>query len=96
MASRIQQLLNNINNAVPDWQKERLQRTLINNAVYGEEVRSSIHDAIKECYDDVTVAKTKADSAAANANQEATQSEAQTNLAKTATANANSAALVGI
>lgn len=65
MASRIQQLLNNINNAV-----------------YGEEVRSSIHDAIKECYDDVTVAKTKADSAAANANQEATQSEAQTNLAK--------------
>ena len=57
MASRIQQLLNNINNAV-----------------YGEEVRSSIHDAIKECYDDVTVAKTKADSAAANANQEATQS----------------------
>ncbi len=33
----------------------------IKTAVYGEEVRGSIHDAIEQCYEDVTAAKTIAD-----------------------------------
>lgn len=37
------------------------------NAVYGREVRSAIHDGIKECYDDVTNSKTIADAAAETA-----------------------------
>lgn len=37
-------------------------------AVYGKDVRQSIHDAISQCYDDVISGKTLADKAAANAN----------------------------
>ena len=34
------------------------------NAIYGRDVRSSIHDAIEICYNDVTSGKTTAESAA--------------------------------
>lgn len=68
----------------------------IQTAVYGKDVRQSIHDSIKECYDDVTSAKTLADKSiiqmdekisacdisAANANTKAS-------LADTAASNAN-------
>lgn len=37
-------------------------------AVYGEEVRGAIHDAIEECYTDVTTSATAADAAATAAN----------------------------
>jgi hypothetical protein len=37
-------------------------------ATYGRDVRQSIHDAIEECYSDVSNAKTLADSAATSAN----------------------------
>ena len=37
-------------------------------AVYGQEVRQSIHDSIKECYQDVTNARTLADDAVTRAN----------------------------
>ena len=40
----------------------------IMDARYGEEVRGSIHDAIEECYDDVSTAKTIADDSATAAN----------------------------
>lgn len=68
MASRIQELLQQINVAI-----------------YGEEVRGSIHDAIEQCYDDVTAAKTLAGDATSAANQAATNANSQTALAKTAT-----------
>lgn len=54
-------------------------------AVYGRDVRQSIHDAIKECYDDVTDGTTIAE-VAANAAMTATSK------ANTATDNANAAA----
>ena len=38
----------------------------IKSAVYGEEVRGSIHDAIEQCYEDVTNAKTLADNSINN------------------------------
>ncbi len=38
----------------------------IKSAVYGEEVRGSIHDAIEQCYEDVTNAKTLADNSISN------------------------------
>ena len=38
----------------------------IKTAIYGEEVRSSIHDAIEQCYEDVTNAKTLADNSINN------------------------------
>lgn len=38
----------------------------IKSAVYGEEVRGSIHDAIEQCYEDVTNAKTLADDSISN------------------------------
>lgn len=40
-------------------------------AVYGRDVRQSIHDAIEECYSDVSTAATLADTAAENANNAA-------------------------
>lgn len=55
------------------------------NAVYGEEVRGSIHDAIEECYSDVSNAKTAADSSVTAANYAA-------GLANTAASSANEAA----
>lgn len=45
----------------------------IMSAVYGEEVRGSIHDAIEECYTDTTTGKTTADTAAVAANAAATR-----------------------
>ena len=68
-------------------------------AVYGKDVRQSIHDAIKECYDDVTNAKTIADQSASNADQAAADAENRTTAAistmetriNTAIANCNSA-----
>ena len=76
-------------------------------AVYGKDVRQSIHDAISQCYDDVTGGKTLADKAAENANAAAQQAKdsaddaiesmtTQTNAAiadcNAATASANTAA----
>ena len=66
MASRIQELLNEILSAV-----------------YGVEVRDAIHDSIKQCYDDVTTAKTLADDAAADANASASTANAAANNANT-------------
>lgn len=50
-------------------------------AVYGKDVRQSIHDAIEQCYADVSNAKTLADAAATNANNVATNSESRTTAA---------------
>ena len=41
--------------------------TAIKTAVYGEEVRGSIHDSIEQCYTDISSAKTLADDATAYA-----------------------------
>lgn len=71
----------------------------IQTAVYGKDVRQSIHDSIEQCYTDVTSAKTLADdsitqmiqkiaqcdTASANANEKA-------NLADTAASNADAKA----
>lgn len=75
MASRIQELLDDILHAV-----------------YGEEVRGSIHDAIEECYSDVTTAKTSAESATAAANSAATNATNKATAANTAATAANTAA----
>ena len=76
-------------------------------AVYGRDVRQSIHDAIEECYTNVSTAKTIADDSAADARSAATESESRTTAAigtmqtavntavgnaNTATTNANTAA----
>lgn len=64
-------------------------------AVYGKDVRQSIHDAIEQCYSDVSNAKTLAENAANNANTAATNAENRTTAAittmqtETATAIAN-------
>lgn len=50
-------------------------------AVYGKDVRQSIHDAIGQCYTDVSNAKTLAEAAATNANNVATNSESRTTAA---------------
>lgn len=50
-------------------------------AVYGKDVRQSIHDAIEQCYADVSNAKTLAEVAATNANNVATNSESRTTAA---------------
>lgn len=61
-------------------------------AVYGEEVRGSIHDAIEECYDDVSTAKTSAENATAEATAAATDATNKAALANTAATTANTAA----
>lgn len=76
-------------------------------AVYGRDVRQSIHDAIEQCYTDVTDGVTLAQTAAAAANSAAANSETRTTAAigtmntavttavsscTTATAGANTAA----
>lgn len=69
--------------------------TLLNeilNAVYGEEVRGAIHDAIEECYDDVSTAKTTAEDATSAANAAASNAESKATLANTAAGTANTAA----
>lgn len=50
-------------------------------AVYGKDVRQSIHDAIEQCYTDVSNAKTLSEDATANANAAATSAESRTTAA---------------
>ena len=69
---------------------EYLQSIL--SAVYGRDVRQSIHDAIEQCYDDVTAGKTKADTAANAAQNAADNVSDAVNMASTAAENANAAA----
>lgn len=59
-------------------------------ARYGEEVRGAIHDAIEECYDDVSTAKTIADDSATAANAAAASA---TSAAAAATSAAQHAVL---
>ena len=49
----------------------RIQELLheIEIAIYGEQVRGAIHDAIEECYSDVSSAATLANAATASANE---------------------------
>lgn len=44
-------------------------------AVYGKDVRQSIHDSIAQCYADVSASKTLADNAATAANQAASNAK---------------------
>lgn len=68
-------------------------------AVYGKDVRQSIHDAIEQCYTDVSNAKTIAEAATNNANTAASNAESRTKAAissmqtdtNTAIGNCNSA-----
>ena len=64
----------------------------IKTAVYGEEVRGAIHDAIEQCYTDVTNAKTLADGAADNANTKAAAANSAADNANTKASAANTAA----
>lgn len=68
----------------------------IQTAVYGKDVRQSIHDSIQECYEDVTNAKTLADNSVVQMNEKiaacdtsAANANAKANLADTAASNAN-------
>ena len=68
-------------------------------AQYGRDVRQSIHDAIGECYDDVSTAKTlatdatnSANTAATLANEKATLADTKAGLADAAATNANTKA----
>lgn len=68
-------------------------------AVYGRDVRQSIHDSIAQCYSDVTAAKTLADDSTAaanaaiqNANSTASNANDKASLANTAASSANTAA----
>jgi len=70
---------------------ERLLNHILS-AVYGKDVRQSIHDSIKECYTDVTRAKTLADDSVATANEKIAQCTSATTAANTAASAANSAA----
>lgn len=60
-------------------------------AIYGRDVRNSIHDSIKECYTDVTKGVTLAETAAGKANTATTNANSATSAANTATANAKTA-----
>lgn len=62
------------------------------NAVYGRDVRSSIHDAIELCYDDVSSGKTIAETAAGNVNTAIDNATSAANAANSAATSANSAA----
>ncbi len=68
----------------------------IQTAVYGKDVRQSIHDSIKECYDDVTNSKTLADKSIIQMDKKisacdisAANANAKASLADTAASNAN-------
>ena len=50
-------------------------------AVYGKDVRQSIHDAIEECYIDVSNSKTLSEEASNNANAAAASAESRTTAA---------------
>lgn len=64
-------------------------------AVYGKDVRQSIHDAISQCYDDVTSGKTLADKAAANANTAAQQAKTSADNAIESMTTQTNAAIAG-
>lgn len=66
--------------------------TKILSAVYGKDVRGSIHDAIKECYSDVTIAKTLADDSVTKANAAITNTNTAIQNANSAASGANTAA----
>jgi len=61
-------------------------------AVYGKDVRQSIHDSIAQCYSDVDAAKTLADSSVATVQQKITDCEAAASDARSATNTANASA----
>lgn len=61
-------------------------------AVYGEEVRGAIHDAIEECYTDVTTSATAADAAATAANAAASAANEAADAANSAAADASAIA----
>lgn len=63
----------------------------ISNARYGAEVRSSIHDAIEMCYENVTASQTTADAAATRANTAADSAEDATVAANSAATSATAA-----
>ena len=64
----------------------------IQNAIYGREVRGSIHDAIEMCYDDVTEGKTIAEAAADDTQIAINAANAAVETATTAANTANDAA----
>ncbi len=69
--------------------------TLLSNilsAVYGRDVRQSIHDAISECYTDVSLAKTLADSSVGTMTQKITDCDTAAEGARTAANTANASA----
>lgn len=61
------------------------------NAVYGRDVRNSIHDAIEMCYDNVSSGVTLANTAAANANAAASNANAAASSVDTVISSANTA-----
>lgn len=63
----------------------------IMSAVYGKDVRQSIHDAIEQCYTDVSNAKTIADASTTAANTAAANASAKATAADTAASGANAA-----
>ncbi len=69
--------------------------TLLSNilsAVYGRDVRQSIHDAISQCYTDVSLAKTLADSSVGTMTQKITDCDTAAEGARTAANTANASA----
>lgn len=60
-------------------------------ARYGEEVRGAIHDAIEECYDDVSTAKTRAEDAIDAAETATTDAQNAASMATSAAAAAEDA-----
>ena len=62
------------------------------NAVYGRDVRDSIHDAIELCYDDVSTGKTIAEAAADTVDDSVAAATSAANAATAAAASANDAA----
>ncbi len=62
------------------------------NAVYGRDVRDSIHDAIELCYDDVSTGRTIAEAAADSVDDSVAAATSAANAANAAATSANSAA----
>lgn len=62
-------------------------------AVYGRDVRQSIHDSIEQCYVDVTSAKTLADDSVVLMNQKITDCDTAVSTANSAANTANASAL---
>ena len=69
--------------------------TLLSNilsAVYGKDVRQSIHDSIEQCYTDVSAAKTLADSSVVTMTQKISDCDTAAEGARTAANTANASA----